>query len=149
MKCLINNRSLKNEVPDKNIGNWEEEDESRLNVCKQLSSISARRNHLTVVPEYLWSSCCWWKVEEYLMCHVFAFCVYKKISPYTPLELGEGGTGVTASVCSCVFVSFVLCVMVCVNFTQYCLADTLLLQKKPSQRANTRLPWCASQRWVC
>lgn len=52
MKCLINNRSLKNEVPDKNIGNWEEEDESRLNVCKQLSSISARRNHLTVVPEY-------------------------------------------------------------------------------------------------
>ena len=95
-------------MPDKNIGNWEEEDESRLNVCKQLSSISARRNHLTVVPEYLCSSCCWWKVEEYLMCHVFAFCVYKKISPYTPPELGEGGYWshcVCVSMCFCVLCS--------------------------------------------
>ena len=149
MECLINNRSLKNEVPDKNIGNWKEEDESRLNVCKQLSSISACRNHLIMVPAYLCSLCYWWKVEEYLMCHVFAFCMYKKRSPYTPLELGvgEGGTGVTESVCLCVFVSVVLWWYALTSHITVWL--TLLLQKKPSRRASTQLPWCASQRWVC
>ena len=88
----------------KDMGNWKEEDESRLNVCKQFSSISARRNLLTMLPVYLCSLCYWWKVEEYLMCHVFAFSMYKKRSPYTPLKLGvgEGGTGVTMSVCFCV-----------------------------------------------